>query len=257
MVDSLRAIALLLENMTLENLVTQATKTIIIDLLLPTTKQLTSTLTDLWLTTDDLRGSAVSITRTADEFRDNTSSSLQYLTDAAAEAMVSAETMVAAMKVQAEAPMPATAPPAVDPTMPITYAAAVGIHLHPAHTTTIARGDARSRQVLVDKAPGANTSGLEELSEKELVEKARMAYEQMAQTNVDNVPPVQFVGARKLRNGGVIYETGTPEAAQWLKSGTNMTSFLQVFSATSIIKHRAYSVIVEYVPLTFDPSDHR
>ena len=71
-VDGLRAIALLLENMSLENLATQATKTIV-DLLLPTTEQLTSTLTDLQLTTNDLRGSAVSITRTADEFRDNTS----------------------------------------------------------------------------------------------------------------------------------------------------------------------------------------
>ena len=113
----------------------------------------------------------------------------------------------------------------------------------------------RSRQVLVDKAPGASTSGLEDLSESELVEKAKLAYEQLEQASGDAETQISFVGARKLHNGGVIYEMGSTEAAQWLKGKTNMTNFLQVFSATSIIKHRAYSIIAEYIPLTFDPTE--
>ena len=68
--------------------------------------------------------------------------------------------------------------------------------------------------------------------------------------------PIHFVGVRKLRNGGVIYEMGSPDAVQWLKSGTNMTGFLQAFGATLVIKQRAYSTVVKYIPPTFKPEDH-
>lgn len=48
--------------------------------------------------------------------------------------------------------------------------------------------------------------------------------------------PIQFIGARKLKNGGVIYEMGSSNAVHWLRSGANMFRFLQVFSATLVIK---------------------
>ena len=75
-----------------------------------------------------------------------------------------------------------------------------------------------------------------ELAEEELIEKARVALEQMEQGDESISTPIQFVGARKLRNGGVTYEMGSPDAAHWLQSGASMPRFLQVFSATSVIK---------------------
>ena len=47
----------------------------------------------------------------------------------------------------------------------------------------------------------------------------------------------------------------TTEAALWLKSQEVMSPFLQLFSAFSIIKHRAYTILVEYIPLSFDPGN--
>ena len=107
----------------------------------------------------------------------------------------------------------------------------------------------------MDKAPDAPSSGLEELSKKELVEKAALTADQLEQEGTETDTPIHFVGARKLRNGGVIYELDTAEGANRLKENANMTRFLQAFSATSIIKHRTYPVIAEYVPISFDPND--
>lgn len=251
-VDGLRASALILESINKDKAASQVAETIA-ELLQPTTEQLTTTLTDLQITTDSLRSSAVSITRTVDEFSENTASSLQYLTDAAGDVNTAAEEIQEAIKAKPQGPNPTPTPP----TNSLSYATAVatGAHLTPAHVSTLARGDARSHQVLVDKAPGATSNGLENLTEKELVEKARIATDQLAQTDEHLNTPIQFIGARKLRNGGVIYEMGTAEAAHWLQSSTNMTNFLQVFSTTFVIKQRTHPLVVEYIPLTFKPDD--
>jgi hypothetical protein len=251
-VDGLRATALLLESKNMESTTSKTSKAIT-ELITPATEQLTVALTELQRATDELRGSAVSITRTADEFSENCATSTQYVLDAVSEAAAeAAEAIEASAKAQPQTP-PSAQPPATQPT---TYAAAAaGTHLHPAHATTLARGDSRARQVLVDKAPGADASGLEDLSEKELVEKARVALEQLAQTGVIDTARTKFVWARKLRIGGVIYEMDTAESAKWLKREPNMASFLQVFSATSVIKHHAYSILAEYVPLSFDTNE--
>ena len=107
----------------------------------------------------------------------------------------------------------------------------------------------------MDKAPDAPSSGLKELSEKELVEKAALAADQLEQEGTETDTLIHFVGARKLRNGGVIYELDMAEGANRLKENANMTRFLQAFSATSVIKHRTYPVIAEYAPISFDPND--
>ena len=247
-VDGLRATALILESLSTKSTADRVAEAIT-NLIQPATEQLALTMADLRRTTEDLRGSAVSITRTADEFTDTTASSLQYLTDAAADATAAASEINEAVKNQAP-------PNPTPPTPPFSYTyAAAGAHLPLVHASTLARGDARAQQVLIDRAPGTNHNGLEELTEKELTEKARVALEQMDQGDEPTSTPIQFVGARKLRNGGVIYEMGSPDAAQWLKNGANMFRFLQVFSATSVIKQRAYPTVVEYIPLSFKPDD--
>lgn len=251
-VDGLRATALILESLNIDSTASSVAKAIT-NLVQPATEQLASTIEDLQRTTNDLRGSAVSITRTADEFVETTASSVQYLTDAAADAASAASQMNEAIKNQAQPP---ASSPMQTQQQPSSYATAVatGTPHHLAHAPTLAREDARSHQVLIDKAPGATHNGLEDLSEKELVEKARVALELLKQEqNIDML--IQFVGARKLRNGGVIYKMDTAEAARWLKSNTNISKFLQVFSATSVIKQRSYPIIADYIPLSFSPTN--
>lgn len=136
-VDSLRATVLILESLSIDSTAARAAEAIT-NLIQPATEQLASTMMDLQRTTKDLQGSAVSITRTADEFADITASLLQYLMDAAADAAVATSEISEAIKNQAPPnPTPATPP------LPYTYAAAAmaGAHLPLAHATTLARGN--------------------------------------------------------------------------------------------------------------------
>ena len=83
-VDGLRAIAFVLEGLAIDNTAEKVTKAVI-NLLTPATANLETATSDLKQTTDDLRGAAVSITRTADEFAENSTSSLDYLTSIASD----------------------------------------------------------------------------------------------------------------------------------------------------------------------------
>ena len=251
-VDELRAIVMILKGLCMNSSAARVAEAIT-NFIQPATKQLTATMADLKCTTNDLQGSAVSITRTVDEFTDSTAMSLQYLTDMAADATLAASEIANVTKKQS-LPNPAT----VAPSLPFTYtlAAAAGVHLPLMHATTLAWGDAQACQVLIDRASETNHNGLDDLTEEEPIRKARVALEQMEQGDEPTSIPIHLVGVRKLRNGGVIYEMGSLDAVQWLKSATNMTGFLQAFGATSVIKQRAYSTVVEYIPPTFKPEDH-
>ena len=196
LVDGLRAIALILEKLRIDNTASKIAETVT-ELLLPTTGQLVTTITDLQLTTDSLRSSSVCITRTADKFIDSTAASVQSMNDAAADITTATEEIDAAIKAQTQ---PSNPTPVAPTPLTYSYAAAVAsrIHLPPTHATTLAQGDARARQVLIDKAPGTNVNGLEELTEKELVEKAKVAMEQLEHMDEFISTPVQFVGVHKL-----------------------------------------------------------
>ena len=133
-IDGLRATALILESLCIDHSVARTAEAIR-NLIQPAMAQLTTTIADLQRTTDDLWGSAVSITRTANEFTETTSSSLQYLMDAAADAAAATSEMNEAIKSHSQ-PNPAL----TAPTPPYTYAtvAAAGAHLPQTHATTLA-----------------------------------------------------------------------------------------------------------------------
>ncbi|KAJ6627683.1 hypothetical protein B0H10DRAFT_1779253, partial [Mycena sp. CBHHK59/15] len=62
-----------------------------------------------------------------------------------------------------------------------------------------------------------------------------------------------FVGAKKLRTGAIVLHLNTAQAAQWLRIPRRMAAFLTGMGGTSIYRPRSYSVVVEFVPVTFDP----
>jgi hypothetical protein len=130
-----------------------------------------------------------------------------------------------------------------------TYAAALKGTVPLAHPNTLARAKARSCQILVDKDPNSGTSSLTELTELELVAKANEAVEHME--TQESGKEVRFVGAKKLTNGGIVFDMGTPEAANHIQH--HKQDFLQRFSASAIVKERSVSVIVEYVPVSHSP----
>jgi hypothetical protein len=59
----------------------------------------------------------------------------------------------------------------------------------------------------------------------------------------------------KLRNGGIIIQLATKEAADWLREPFNKHAFTSELDTNAHIKDRAFPILVPRVPLTFDPSN--
>ncbi|KAJ7021658.1 hypothetical protein C8F04DRAFT_972372, partial [Mycena alexandri] len=61
-----------------------------------------------------------------------------------------------------------------------------------------------------------------------------------------------FVGATLQRSGSVLLHMNSTDAATWLKA--NMPSFLLEMGGTSVYKERLLNVVVQYVPVSLDPT---
>lgn len=135
---------------------------------------------------------------------------------------------------------------------PKSYVAAAQMHLPPTHPETLARNTNRKRQILIDKNPGSEFN-VQNLTEKELVVKANLA--------IDNMNPelqitgVQFLGAKKLLNGGVVYEMSCDEMAEWIKMPEVRKEFESCFGGVASIKDRNSPIFVEYIPVAFNPEN--
>ncbi|KAG2336072.1 hypothetical protein BDR05DRAFT_836434, partial [Suillus weaverae] len=57
-----------------------------------------------------------------------------------------------------------------------------------------------------------------------------------------------------LTHGGILYELSDPASATWLSIPGNRSIFLEHFGAEVIIKDRAFHLIVENVPISFNPT---
>lgn len=126
------------------------------------------------------------------------------------------------------------------------------IHLPPTHQTTMARGDSRLQQVLIDTALDVSTNGLDAMSEAELVSKGQASIALMGIEASDTPEGIRFKGARKLRNGGVLYKMDSSASATRLKSDGVMIRFLEKSGGTSVIKDHTYTVVAEYIPTTIN-----
>ena len=58
-----------------------------------------------------------------------------------------------------------------------------------------------------------------------------------------------------MRNGGLLLELNTTEAAEWLCNDANKTDVLNNIGSGATIKNRTYQVIVQFIPVQFEPED--
>lgn len=86
--------------------------------------------------------------------------------------------------------------------------------------------------------------------EEEIVLKAMLAVVGM---NVEDKEQIRVIGAKRLRNGGVILEMKTRKAVEMLKSEEVKEDFARNFGGDIKIKARSHSVVVEHVPVGFMP----
>ena len=115
----------------------------------------------------------------------------------------------------------------------------------------------KNRQILIDSKPGVK-SATEGLKVKEVVKKANMAWDAMSDTaedkdgDEDTKPEgIKFIGAKILKNGGVVLEMSDEEGAEWLKVKKVKESFERRFGGSAEIKEHVYAMRIEFILTTF------
>ena len=117
------------------------------------------------------------------------------------------------------------------------------------------REQIKRRQVLIDFEKTGELQ-LEVMDEKTLTRKATDAlYTVFAAATGPKPTEVKLKSGILLRNGGLLLELSSDEAARWLRSEEVITSFLENLGSGASIKNRTYQVIVQFVPVVFDPTN--
>jgi hypothetical protein len=117
------------------------------------------------------------------------------------------------------------------------------------------REQIKRRQVLIDFEKTEELQ-LEVMDEKTITRKAADALRTIFAVATDPKPAeVKLKSGTLLRNGGLLIELNSNDAACWLKSEGVIDHFLENLGSGASVKNRTYQVIVQFVPISFDPTD--
>ena len=64
-------------------------------------------------------------------------------------------------------------------------------------------------------------------------------------------PGTTFVGAKKLRNGNMIYQVNTGDTGIWISKEDVQKAFIENYGGTAKLQNKPHYVIAEFVPITF------
>ena len=238
LIDGIRAVAYLIADATAQHIADEVT-TVVKTHLQEQMESFNANVETLRDAVEHVTGAAKEITDKMNEFKDEfqeTSEKLaqtsQDLTDKTQEATMQDHTTR-------------------DP-RPTSYAAITQQHVPMAHLTVITRGETNDKQILIQKDANANSNALDSLTEKDLVTKANTALDLMGIEAADQPKDTKFVGAKKLRNGNVLYQLDTAEAAKWLRQPEVQKAFIERYGGTSNIQNKLFYTVAEFVPTTFD-----
>ncbi|KAH9064433.1 hypothetical protein EDB87DRAFT_1556647, partial [Lactarius vividus] len=67
--------------------------------------------------------------------------------------------------------------------------------------------------------------------------------------------PIKIQEVMKLKNGSIIIQFDTKEAADWIRMPINEASFTKEFDPDTSIRERVHPLMIPRVPTTFDPDD--
>ena len=132
-----------------------------------------------------------------------------------------------------------------------TYANATKQHVPTSHEAIIAKGEQTAKQILIQKDPKSNDDTLGNLTEKELVAKANATLELMDTEPLEMPPGVVFVGAKKMRNGNILYQLNSHDAGTWIKREDVQKTFMENYGGTGKMQNKLHYVVAEFVPVTF------
>jgi hypothetical protein len=121
-----------------------------------------------------------------------------------------------------------------------------------AHATVVSNGETSDKQILIQKDPNTTDNALDSLTERDLVTKANTAIDLMGIEAADAPTGTAFVGAKKLRNGNILYHFNMRDAAIWFNQSGVQQAFLAKYGGTSNIKNKLFYVVAEFVPTMFN-----
>ena len=110
-----------------------------------------------------------------------------------------------------------------------------------------AREGVKSRQILID-AHSRGKCILQGVSTTGLVDAANTTLRDM-----EHASDHRFVSAHQLGNGGVLLEMNGEAVASWLSTPATQALFLGCFAPDATVRERAFSLVVQFVPLYFKP----
>jgi hypothetical protein len=145
-------------------------------------------------------------------------------------------------------------PPQPNASNPNSYASRTRAQIPELHNRIMTRNEERQKQIMFTKAHGMPSQGLDNQEPHIIVAKANLALTAM-KSNHDNIPEaIQFMSAKILAKGDILFDMNSPESVEWIRKEGNRMEFMQGFGAMSEIKDREYACVVENVPIGFHPS---
>ncbi|KAF8806929.1 hypothetical protein BYT27DRAFT_7100428, partial [Phlegmacium glaucopus] len=135
-----------------------------------------------------------------------------------------------------------------------TYAERTRRFIPTPHAQVVAKAELQKRRVQMTRAAGMEGDRTNELSKKQLVEKANMAIELMDIPASTKPEEARFVGANKMNgqaSGDIIYEMNLSVAAEWIKEKEVMTLFIGEMGSTVDFRAQTFEVVFDWVPTSF------
>jgi hypothetical protein len=114
-----------------------------------------------------------------------------------------------------------------------------------------AREGIKSRQILIDIEDSADTATLKNETTGALKEKVNKAIKECGGDLLDH----KIKAITRLKNGGILMELDSEEAAEWIQSDKIRETFQSHLHKSTSIKPRLYHAIVQFVPLTLRPEN--
>ncbi|KAG0695715.1 hypothetical protein DFH29DRAFT_1005213 [Suillus ampliporus] len=109
----------------------------------------------------------------------------------------------------------------------------------------------KERQILFDPAPG-QVLFVPEVTSADIATKMKQA---ISAAQTEDALEIRIKATIRLRNGGLIIELTTPEAAKWIHTPENRLKITGTLDTPATIKERQFSIIVPFLPISYNIED--
>ncbi|KAG1888684.1 hypothetical protein F4604DRAFT_1915726 [Suillus subluteus] len=118
-------------------------------------------------------------------------------------------------------------------------------------SAALTHASTRDRQILFDPTPG-KALFTPEVPSADIATKMKQV---LTTSESDATPDILIKAIMRLRNGGLIVELTTIEAATWIRTPENRLKVIAALGIPTTIKDRCFSVIVPFLPITSSVED--